>query len=244
MPALQESKAVKRPQTIYLVAALLFLGLAVSILLALRQGAFRLPRSGATHREGWPQLAQEPPSRPPVPQPRMETEPPPASQPSSPAPPADRPRPPASPARLQVEKHPLVLEAIASTSRFAPGARLDITLDLAIADGWHINSHKPLSRFLRPTSVEAGDGIPITIGEVRYPEGEEMTLSFSPDAMSVYTGNVSLTVPLAIAPEAKPGKAVVSLLLRYQACDDRKCLPPARLEVSLPVEIVAAGPAE
>lgn len=89
---------------------------------------------------------------------------------------------------------------------------------MRIREGWHVNANPASSPYLIPTEVR-GD-----VGDVRYPEGEMMTFSFSDEAISVYGSEVTLEGRLL-------GERVV---LVYQACDDSRCLSPVERKLELP----------
>jgi uncharacterized protein YyaL (SSP411 family) len=95
-------------------------------------------------------------------------------------------------------------------------------LRLTIREGWHVNANPPSLKYLIPTEVQG------EVRNVRYPEGEIFKFSFSEDALSVYSGTVS------IHGEVEPGESELRLV--YQACDDRRCLAPVEKTVELPGE--------
>ncbi|MEO6828995.1 MAG: hypothetical protein ABI164_04235 [Acidobacteriaceae bacterium] len=107
-----------------------------------------------------------------------------------------------------------------------------VALKFVIQTGLHINSHSPHSPFLIPTSLTF-DSVPdVHIANVQYPAGVDYHFRFSPqEALSVYTGEFSLLVPL----RARAGKYMLHGQLRYQACDDRSCNPPKTLPVTVEV---------
>ena len=61
-----------------------------------------------------------------------------------------------------------------------------------------------------------------------YPQGETFSFAFAAEELSVYSGSVNL------AGEIAPGERTLSLT--YQACDDRRCLPPVTKIVAIPGE--------
>jgi hypothetical protein len=144
-----------------------------------------------------------------------------------------------APAVVEAAKHPVKVRAAASRGRAAAGERFEIGLEVEIAEGWHINSHQPLDDFLVPTVVEVRGGHAVEVGEIEYPAGERVTLGG--EAMSVYAGSVKLVVPVRVAADAKAGEGVVRVGVRFQACDERTCLPPEEVEVGVPVEVGARG---
>jgi len=74
--------------------------------------------------------------------------------------------------------------------------------------------------------------------EVVYPKPELEKYSFSDKPLSVYTGSFELRSRFKVPATAAPGQLVLAGKLRYQACNDRMCLAPKTVEVSLPVEVV------
>ena len=92
-----------------------------------------------------------------------------------------------------------------------------IRVDLDIRDGWHINSNPPSLGSLIPTRIE---------GKARgviYPVGEKFLFEFADQEISVYTGRVR------IRGEVSDDREVLEVT--YQACDERRCLPPVTREL-------------
>lgn len=117
--------------------------------------------------------------------------------------------------------------AVRAQAKVAPGGEL--TVELETADGWHVNSHRPLQDFLIPTRLalaeEGSDGFELT--GVEYPEAETVTLGFQDEPLAVYQGRFPIRARLAGG--GGPPAGIVPLSLTVQACDDRKCLPPEDL---------------
>jgi hypothetical protein len=59
------------------------------------------------------------------------------------------------------------------------------------------------------------------------------------DEFAVYEGEVAGEVPLTFTAPAGAGDRLVRLTVRYQACGDTACLPPASVVLELPVKEVA-----
>jgi thiol:disulfide interchange protein DsbD len=116
----------------------------------------------------------------------------------------------------------------------------DAIVEIAIAPGWHINSHTPHEEFLIPTTLEILPPAGVTAGEVQYPKAVDRVLAFSGGkAMALYEGTVKLLAPLSgtAAKDAGPLRAK----LRYQACDDTTCLPPKTVELVAEQQVARAG---
>jgi hypothetical protein len=55
--------------------------------------------------------------------------------------------------------------------------------------------------------------------------------------LRVYEGTVTFVLWLRPKPDAQ-GDDVLTLRLRFQACDDRRCLAPAELTLKVPLTVV------
>ena len=119
----------------------------------------------------------------------------------------------------------------------AAGRRSIVEVHLLVAPGYHVNSHAPKSELLIPTTmVLDGDEAGLKAGAVEYPAGVSFHFTTDPgvpatgETLDVYTGAVVLRVPVIAA----AGDHVLEGSLRYQACDQRACYPPKKLELSIP----------
>jgi thioredoxin:protein disulfide reductase len=112
-------------------------------------------------------------------------------------------------------------------------------VEATIASGWHVNGHQPRDEFLIPTTVTFTPPPTLHTGDVIYPAPVEKRLAFGDKPFLLYEGTVRFAAPLdgTPAPDSGPLKAV----LRYQACDDTRCLPPRSLELSAPLGSAASG---
>ena len=113
------------------------------------------------------------------------------------------------------------------------------TIRFRVNPGYHVNSNQPMSDLLIPTEVIFEKHAAVTVGKAAYPAGEELALSFSPkQKLSVYQGDVAVTVPVSAAKPLKRGTHKLKGSLSYQACNDNACVPPkkAPFEVTVVVE--------
>jgi DsbC/DsbD-like thiol-disulfide interchange protein len=112
------------------------------------------------------------------------------------------------------------------------------TVRFRVKPGFHVNSNKPSSDLLIPTEIKFESQPAVTIGKISYPAGEELALSFSPkQKLSVYQGDVAVSVPITADKKAKAGAYTLKGSLSYQACNDNACFPPKTASFELPVEI-------
>jgi hypothetical protein len=105
-----------------------------------------------------------------------------------------------------------------------------VTLRFHVADGFHINSHTPLSKFLIATQLIVIEGQGIKVAKVDFPAGQPYAFSFDPtNKLDVYSGDFEVTAHLTVAHGEHPLHAA----LRYQACDHAACYPPKTLPVTV-----------
>jgi thiol:disulfide interchange protein DsbD len=109
------------------------------------------------------------------------------------------------------------------TSGGQPGTGL-LRIEARVAEGWHVNSHKPSEDYLIPTSVILDAAPGVSFGEARYPEGRSLKFAFSESPLSVYEGRFAVEVPLRWTAATAPS---VSGRLEFQSCNDKQCLAPA-----------------
>ncbi len=107
-----------------------------------------------------------------------------------------------------------------------------------VADGYHINDHVPSLDYLIPTELKLDAAPPLTIGDTRYPKGAPQKFTFLETPISVYQGQVVVGAQIKVASDAKPGTYELKGSFDYQACNDRACLPPTSLPLTLSVRVV------
>lgn len=131
----------------------------------------------------------------------------------------------------------LVAVAATLTAGSEPGKGL-LRIEARLAEGWHVNSHKPSEDYLIPTSVALDAAPGVTSGEARYPEGRSVKFAFSDTPLSVYEERFAVEVPISWTAGQTP---TVSGRLEFQACNDKQCLAPA--SVAFRSSAAGAGPA-
>lgn len=135
-------------------------------------------------------------------------------------------------------KAPIVTAMPAEPVAVAPGRSVRVELRFRVSPGYHINSSKPRSEFLIPTRLKLSPPAGLTPGAVVYPEGTDLTFTFSPkEKLNVYAGDFVVRAELRAPGSAAAGSYKVPGELRYQACNDRACFPPAKLPVEFEVTV-------
>jgi DsbC/DsbD-like thiol-disulfide interchange protein len=141
-----------------------------------------------------------------------------------------------------IQVQPVTWSATPPKAAIAPGSTVQVALVASIDDGWHLYS----------TTQPAGGPIPtkITVGQSPM-FGENGSVSFPKPTVTAdpnfginvetYDRSVTFTVPVRIAPNAKPGVDTVAIQARFQACNAQLCLPPRTQTISVPLTIRAGG---
>ena len=122
------------------------------------------------------------------------------------------------------------------------GAVASAKLTVQLRPGYHCNSNKPSEDYLIPLKltwvIQQGTPAPLEVADVTYPQPRLETYSFSKQPLSVYSGDFEIVTKFKVPASAAVGTMVLSAKLHYQACNDRMCLQPKTVDISLPVDIV------
>jgi hypothetical protein len=131
-------------------------------------------------------------------------------------------------------------EAYASHDPIARGMSFQVAVVLKIRNGFHVNAREVTEDYLIPTDLRAEVPAGLKLGTVAYPKGTLQTFTFSKNKkLNVYSGNVTILLPLTALPTAPLGTQHIPMKLRYQACSTEICLPPVTKEVDATLNVVA-----
>jgi thiol:disulfide interchange protein DsbD len=124
-----------------------------------------------------------------------------------------------------------------------PGQAFTAQLALTLEEGWHIYSIAQAPPPIH-TTVTVPDGQPVRLnGPVT---GSKPTVALDENFgvnAETYERSATLRVPLVVAAGAPAGEQTVRLELRFQACNNRLCLPPKKLPVEMKLVFAAASAA-
>ena len=127
------------------------------------------------------------------------------------------------------------------SARAARGATVEVSIPFTVLAGWHVNAHRPNEDFLVPTVLTLWPAEGVKVGTPRYPEAKQVTLSFSETPLAVYEENAAIVVPLTVEGAAAEGARTLSGTLRFQACNDEVCLPPASVPLRIALVVEGGG---
>ncbi|MGE0641809.1 MAG: thioredoxin family protein [Thermoanaerobaculia bacterium] len=141
------------------------------------------------------------------------------------------------------EAHKATLAIHADRTSYAAGEEIRLAAIVEVESGWHLQAHVPTYDYLIPTilSFELPEGwVPPAVD---YPEPHPWKFAFAEDRLDVYQGRLRVLARLQSPADTAPGTVRLAGTLRYQACDDRQCLPPTTAEAEVEIEIGSSGSA-
>ena len=110
-------------------------------------------------------------------------------------------------------------------------ARASVVME--IPSGLHVQSSKPLDKFLVATKLDVETPSGMKVGPVSYPRALMRKLKFSKGMVAVYEGRAVLRFNVTVPPNYSGGSGDIKGKLRFQACNDDACFPPVTREVKM-----------
>ena len=136
-------------------------------------------------------------------------------------------------------RHPAVTMEAPPAFTVPRGKPTKIALQFRISPGFHINSHKPNSELLIPTTLKLDPPTDVVAEKITYPAGKNFSFSFDPtEKLNVYSGAFTVSALLRPLSTVAPSAYTVRGQLKYQACDDRACYPPKQVPVQFEIKVV------
>jgi len=116
------------------------------------------------------------------------------------------------------------------------GAAADLKLKAQVQPGFHVNSNAPADEFLIPLKLSWAKE-PLETEQITYPKPQFEKYAFSPNPVSVFSGNFEISTRFRAPPNASPGLGMMTGKLRFQACNNKECLPPRTIDVRFAVDL-------
>jgi thiol:disulfide interchange protein DsbD len=117
------------------------------------------------------------------------------------------------------------------------GTVVRVTVTMEIPSGLHVQSNKPLDKFLVATKLDVETPTGMSAGPVTYPRAFLRSLKFSKDKVAVYEGKALIRFNVTVKPNYSGGSGDIKGKLRFQACNDDSCFPPITREVKMSVNV-------
>jgi len=128
--------------------------------------------------------------------------------------------------------------AVPAPQRVNPGGRLTVTLKGTIQNSWHTYSITQPRGGPLPTTIKLPPMQPFRLaGPITGTEPERMfDPNFSMQA-EIHVERVVYTLPVMVDSNTTGGDHYLSVAVRFQACNDQICLPPATLLVKTTLRV-------
>jgi thiol:disulfide interchange protein len=140
-----------------------------------------------------------------------------------------------------------------SQSAARPGDQIALAVVFEHAEGWHVHTNAPKvpdswQPFTAIATTIALDAPPAGLlqGAIQWPTPKAIKLDLAatgtPEPYEVFEGTAVAFLPIAIPASATAGSdLVLTLVVRYQACDDTSCQLPKTEKLAVTIPIVAQG---
>ncbi len=109
--------------------------------------------------------------------------------------------------------------------------RASVVMD--IPNGLHVQSSKPLDKFLVATKLDVETPSGMKVGAISYPRALMRKLKFSKGNVAVYEGKAIIRFPVTVPANYGGSSGEIKGKLRFQACNDESCFPPVTREVKM-----------
>lgn len=113
------------------------------------------------------------------------------------------------------------------------GRSVRATVLMDIPHGLHVQSNKPLDKFLVPTKLDVETPSGMSVGPISYPRPLMRKLKFSKGNVAVYEGKAMIRFNVTVPANYSGGSGEIKGKLRFQACNDEACFPPVTREVKM-----------
>jgi hypothetical protein len=116
------------------------------------------------------------------------------------------------------------------------GGEADLKLKAEVRPGFHVNSNAPADEFLIPLKL-TWPKEPIEAEQVAFPKPQFEKYAFSEKPVSVFSGNFEIVTRFKAPANAQTGAAPITGKLRFQACNEKECLPPRTIDVRVTLNV-------
>ena len=142
------------------------------------------------------------------------------------------------PATLYSTPRPQSSGAVPVTGSLVPdttkkGRMVKAAVVMDIPQGLHVQSNKPLDKFLIATKLDVQTPAGIKISPIAYPRAVMRNLKFSKSKVAVYEGKATIRFNVTVPANYTGGSGEIRGKLRFQACNDESCFPPITREVKM-----------
>ena len=133
--------------------------------------------------------------------------------------------------------------AFLSTDKLPAGGEAVVAVVIDVRPGWHVYGNPGPNKYAVPTTVSVETKRGTQVGEFAYPTLPPLRKGGERRPMMELTGRVVLRAPVTVPAEAAGGDETLTVKVKFQACDDHRCLRPKTLTFGGMLPVAAPGAA-
>jgi hypothetical protein len=120
-----------------------------------------------------------------------------------------------------------------ASNKITRGRSVQGTIVMEVPSSYHVNSNRPLDRFLIATQLQIEAAKGVQTGQIVYPRALLRSLKFSKNKVSVFEGRTAIRFTVTVPRSFTGNSAELKARLRFQSCNDETCFQPQTREVKL-----------
>jgi thiol:disulfide interchange protein DsbD len=132
-------------------------------------------------------------------------------------------------------------EVIHSQDQYQAGGTYPVIIRLRVAESWYIHSAREEEDGLIPTALAFENGPFIEADDVRFPEPGRQEFAYTDGEVEVYSDTFRVVAMIRVDEKTPRGEKILTGHLSYQACSDKACLPPEKVNIRIPLFVVPPG---
>lgn len=133
----------------------------------------------------------------------------------------------------------VTIEMIPSHEAVPAGSTMQIGFQVRVQEGWFVHSNTPAYSLFTPVRLMIEETPGVTVRSVRYPAGQDRTVSYAGQPFNVYDGTFHVLAEIEFNEQLAPRELTLQMMMNFQACDEELCIPPAGTVYRVPVTILA-----
>ena len=132
----------------------------------------------------------------------------------------------------------VTITAVADSTEYVRWQETRLHINLDVEAGWHIYG-RPIPDGYTPLTVDVEAVPEVKVGAAEYPQTHPFRVEGLEEQFHVHEGTVEVRVPIAFNVPPGHGGIDLKIAVRYQACSDAECEPPAGQTLDLRLEEAA-----
>jgi thiol:disulfide interchange protein len=132
---------------------------------------------------------------------------------------------------------------VAATTPARPGTEVQVSVQIRLADGLHVNSNRPRDPSLIPLTLTVDAPKGVSLAGVTFPDPVDLRQRGDDVPLSVFEHTFVIGVRLRLAADLAAGSVVVPVRVHYQACDETRCYIPATAETAWTLSVGSSSDA-